>query len=195
MKRTNLILIVFLFLLLFFGGLVAFFNNKSRVNIVDLVPAPGQDNVNLGSLIKVSFDKNPETVEYKIEPETPSEKTIEGNLLIIRPRSQLSFNTVYNIYLFSKQKQFYSWYFKTRMQTEEDMVKEETDLTEEYYPLYKLVPYKGEGFRANYIGKLHLRVEYKGEQDVVKEKVFEWVESNNVDPTSHRYEWVEEKVL
>jgi hypothetical protein len=58
------------------------------------------------------------------------------------------------------------------------------------YPLWKLLPYEGQGFTVDrYIAPLTLAIKAKGLDDkIVQRKVAEWIANQGVDPGTHKIE-------
>jgi len=195
MKKKHVIFVFLFFLIVVFGGLALFLQKEERLEVTGVSPSLGEANVLDNKVLKIDFNKKPKNIDFKVEPAVKIEKEVVENHLFLKPKEPFLLGTVYRVFLFINGEPFFSWHFKTKERTEEDVLNEELDRVEKYYPLMRMLPFATRDFRITYKGELYLKVTYKGDLEKVKKEVFSWVEKNGEDPTNHRYEWVEEKGL
>lgn len=110
----------------------------------------------------------------------------------------LELNTQYQLTLYDNKKlPVYVWSFITSSETPESSTAQERALEEnlinEYYPLFKSVPYNTTDFSLDYYDRLILIVKVKNKNkniEIVKKEVDGWIKSKGVDPSTHtiRYE-------
>lgn len=192
-KRVFIFIFILLFALVL--GLFLFFKREEKLEILGVSPSLGEGNVELRPVIKIDFNRKPKSVDYEIEPKAESEKRIDDKRMAVVLKKPLLWGTVYRVFLKKEGEVFFSWHFKTRGKTEEEIVEEELEVIEKKYPLFNKLPYTAENFRISYKEGFCLEVIYKGDLEKVKKEVFEWIKNHGVEPTSHRYEWVKKKAL
>jgi len=173
--------------------------------VVSIVPAekiisPGTNQ------IVVTFDQPVENLSGKITlfstPALGLGQTFADNQLIVNFQKPLSENTKYLFEVRFNNFPLTSWSYQTsakpapaQVESErgdpkarEEIIKETLDK----YPLIAQLPYETEECIINYSAPLTLVVKIKkGDRSKIKWAIFDWLKENQVDPDSHKIEWLE----
>jgi len=225
-NRNLIILIVFLaFLATLFLGRQIFFPPQEKLQVINTIPLPGQNNIPLNQEIVLEFNQavNPQDLIFSFFPEFLFEIKSENQKIIIKPKESLLPKTQYRLELKDKNdRSLFSLVFET---TGEEIIpsppsslspslspspeatvegKGNPNAREEMakkvyqnYPLYEVTPQRTATWFADYAAPKKLLVIYKKGESLptIQEEVFAWMQENKVDPKTHLFVWEERETL
>ena len=221
-NRNLAILIVFLaFLATLFLGRQIFFPPGEKLQVVNTIPLPGQNNIPLNQEIVLEFNQavNPQDLVFSFFPEFLFEIKSENQKIVIKPKENLLPKSQYRLELKDKSDHsLFSLVFETAGEEiipssspslsppleattegkgDPNALKEMTKELYQNYPLYDYTPYHTPTWVTDYLEPKKLIIIYKKGENLptIQEEVFAWIRENKVDPKTHLYVWEEREVL
>jgi len=221
-NRNLIILIVFLaFLATLFLGRQIFFPPQEKLQVINTIPLPGQNNIPLNQEIVLEFNQavNPQDLIFSFFPEFLFEIKSENQKIIIKPKESLLPKTQYRLELKDKSdNSLFSLVFETAGEEivpspspslspsleattegkgDPNALKEMTKELYQNYPLYDYTPYRTPTWVTDYLEPKKLIIIYKKGENLptIQEEVFAWIRENKVDPKTHLYVWEEREAL
>lgn len=205
MKNKRTIIIIIILGLLAISLLVLKILTQNILEVTDSSPKNNEDNITLGSTIKITFNKNIiNNWQVSFSPTTTYQTQVIENILEIIPDQPLEGNTQYKLILFSSNFNNFSYElsFKTINQeaipqitpsyTYEQSKKYYDDWNKEIHqnePLYDFVPYKTGNYIVYYTAPLTLTVITLKDTPQIRKEIDNWVISKGVDPKTHQIIW------
>lgn len=178
--------------------------SKDTFSVLSTSPKNGEQEVSAGE-ITISFTTNisipsQEAFSLEITPKLPYywkfTNSYPTNLIQVQVYGGLQTNTTYTVTVKSAEgDKTYSWSFTTTPSSPESssllIQEQEKAFNQKYYPLFDFIPYYSSDFDLDYTTKLTLEVKIKN-QDVegTKKKVLDWIRSHDVDPSTHKIDYI-----
>lgn len=198
MNKKIVLIILFVPLAIFLCfGLFIFL---SPYRVTKTTPENGIRNAPLNPEVIFTFNKNVKTefIQYSISPETKTTADSRGNKLIISFEDNLTYNTVYSISIQSEKYKIeeYKIEFTTRAQNElpED---EEGEQSKAIQQLRNMLPLETKEYTIDYWREKDsflITIKWPPCEES-KQKVIDWLSSNQVDYTKIKTIWLKAKGL
>lgn len=189
--RAKTLIAILIFLIFLLVILNIYKKAYQPLEVISTSPPNGTENVGLDVSLKVQFNREPEVVSVLSQPEIDYSLQPSNTTLTLVLNQPLKPKTQYSLSILSREKVIFSWFFTTRLLTEDEAIEEEIKITQESFPLIDYLPYETESSRIAYEDSLYLLVTIKkGDTEDVKKEVLDWIRSKGVDPQTHKIEWL-----